>query len=159
MGIPPWADSTSWDLEFLHYCLLSWLQILPISFYLRPFCLLAWPSSCLGRLFFLLEGGPTMVPTMRSRRSPLLVFLCLWGPALRPAFPSFVASFVPFSWYHYQIQSFMQCNITSSAVFSCHEFMAVWLLTANCHVFLVLTTADETDMIRTANSWHQNYVY
>jgi hypothetical protein len=39
-------------------------------------------------------------------------------------FPLFVASFVPFSWYDYQIQALSQRNINSSTISSCHEFKA-----------------------------------
>jgi hypothetical protein len=33
--------------------------------------------------------------------------------------------------------------------------MAAWLLTLNCHVIMVVTTAEESNMIRAANFWRQ----
>jgi hypothetical protein len=73
----------------------------------------------------------------------------------RPAFPLFVASIVSFLWYDYPIQSSIQCNTMSSAVLSCHKFMAAWL-TPNCHVLTVVITVEESNTIQTANFWHQN---
>jgi hypothetical protein len=34
--------------------------------------------------------------------------------------------------------------------------MGAWLVTPNCHVFSVVTTAEESNTIRVANFWHQN---
>jgi hypothetical protein len=52
----------------------------------------------------------------------------------------------------------VHCSTTSSAVFSCHDLMAAWLLTPNCHVFIIITANEFFSTLLSDHFWHQNIV-